>query len=126
MSRCSSWSERSGAFGGNGFTALNRWLAPGRSQLVRVGSVSRLAPTVRYGIGKTSSSACGSVQFNGNLQTVDAPNATSRFIDFFNSFADASITKSFFARSTFLTRSLCHTSINHSFLAWDSVHSLPC
>jgi hypothetical protein len=35
---------------------------------------------------------CGSVQFNGNLQTVGARNATSRFIDFFNSLADSSIT----------------------------------
>jgi hypothetical protein len=58
-----------------------------------VGSVSWLAPNVRYGIGKTSSSACGSIQFNGNLQIVGTPNAISRFIDFFNSLADASITK---------------------------------
>jgi hypothetical protein len=32
-------------------------------------------------------------QFNGNLQTVCTPTATSRLIDFFNSLADASITK---------------------------------
>jgi hypothetical protein len=94
MSHCSSWSERSGALGGT----VSLHLIPrigglhrDALQLVRVGSVSWLAPAVRF--GKDQFVACGSVQFNGNLQNVCTPTATSRLIDFFNRLADASITK---------------------------------
>jgi hypothetical protein len=70
MSRCSSWSERSDVFG----VTVSLHLIPRIGGLHRDAlnlsgwaSVSWLAPTVRYGVGKTSSFACGSLRFNGNL-----------------------------------------------------------
>jgi hypothetical protein len=63
----------------------------GSSQPVRVGSVSWFAPAVRF--GKDQFVACGSVQFHGNFQTPSTPPRLPRLIDFFNSLADASITK---------------------------------
>ena len=100
MSHCSSWSERSGCFG----RTVPRHLIP------RIGGLhwdhlnmsgrapSRLAPTVSYRIGKTSSAACGRVQLKATFKPSAPPSVTSRFIDFFNGVADASITKKLFAR----------------------------
>ena len=77
--------------------STDRWLALGPSQHVRAGSLAACAhrqlPHRQDQFGRLRQ---GSVQ--GNLQTVGAPSVTSRFIDFFNGVADASITKKLFAR----------------------------
>jgi hypothetical protein len=100
MSHCSSWSERLGALGGTASVHLipGSVACPERSQFARADSVSWLAPT--------SGTAASQDQFVRMRQrpvqwqpsNCRRPTPTSRFIDFFNSLADASITKMLLAR----------------------------
>jgi hypothetical protein len=77
--------------------SADRRLALGPSQHVRAGSVAACAhrqlPHRQDQFGRLRQGS-----FQGNLQIVGAPSETSRFIDFFNGVADASITKKLFAR----------------------------
>ena len=95
MSHCSSWSERLGALGGTASVHLipGSVACPERSQFARADSVSWLAPTSGTAASQDRFVRMRQRPVQWQPSSRRRPQHDLRFIDFFNSLADASITK---------------------------------